>query len=507
MLPISHPRVRGRPEAILGIDRAPRAEGGLPRPPREAVFWALLIAIATTIAGCATQPLGDAARASHAAQLLSRAIAIATVNPPGNEAALAEFLVQQLRRANIQARVIETPTGSSSAHGAPTPRRAAAWARLAGSGRARPIVLLSHLDVVSANAAEWKWDPFEGRVEAGFVHGRGALDAKSVGIVHLLTLLELARRDIPLDRDVIFLATPDEESGGALGAGHLVREHADLLANAEFLLTEGGGVRIGQVGQPSVWGVTVTEKSPCWLELTARGTPGHTSTPARDAAVPRLIAALDAVRRLETPIRVVPEVARMFRALAPTATAEDREGYLDLRRALETDAAFRHRFSSSTRVALVRNTVSITVLEGAPRTNVAPAFARGQLDARLLPGERCADFVRTIRAAVDDDMVSIRELLALPSVSSSIDTDLYRAIERVAQRSEPEAIVVPRVITGFTDAHYFREAGILAYGFVPRWLAVEDTHGIHGPNEKISIDNLTRGTETLVAILEELAAP
>ncbi len=434
----------------------------------------------------------------EAAELLARAIRVDTTNPPGDERPLARLYVEALAARGIEARVVETPSDRPR-------RRAAAWARLPGSGAGRPVVLLSHLDVVAADAAAWSVPPFEGVVADGYVTGRGALDAKGVSVVHLLALGELARRREPLTRDVIFLATPDEESGGVQGAGYVVRHRPDLLHDAEYVLTEGGGILVSDE-HPPVWGITVTEKAPCWMEVTARGRAGHSATAPRDAATHRLVAALERVRQLDTEVRVVPEVARMFRGLAPLAAPEDREGFARLAAALETDAGFRGRFlADAGRAALVRNTLAITVLEGSPRTNVLAAEATAHLDGRILPGERCGDFVNLVRATVADPRVAVEPLLAFSNSASPADTALVRAIGRVARELDPEAVVVPRVIAGFTDAHYFRELGIASYGFVPRWLSPEDTRGVHGRDERISVANLERGVRTLVRILEVLS--
>jgi acetylornithine deacetylase/succinyl-diaminopimelate desuccinylase-like protein len=434
---------------------------------------------------------------ARAASILSRAIRHRTENPPGDERPLAAELVSLLREGGLEAALVETPPGASSVG------RAAAWGRLRGRGGRRPIVLLSHLDVVPARGEHWRLDPFAGSIEEGRVHGRGALDAKGVSVVHLLTLLELAARGSPLERDVIFLATPDEETGGVDGSGYLVREHPELLGEAGYLLTEGGSIGLGE--RRSVWGVAVTEKSPCWMRVIARGTPGHSSVPPVNAAGRRLIRALDRALGIERPVRVVPAVERMYAALAPVAPAGDARGFAHLSSELRRDATFRRRFlADAGNAARVRNTLAVTVLEGSSSTNIVSATAAAHLDARLLPGASCQDFAARIRAAIRDPDVEVRVLLAFPSRESPIDTPLYRAIERVAAAVDPGALVVPRVVAGFTDAHYFRELGIVAYGFVPRWLAPGDSAGIHGPDERVSIDNLVRGVETLIAILAEL---
>lgn len=434
-----------------------------------------------------------------AAELLSQAIQIDTTNPPGNEAPLARIFVDVAKREGLEAQLIETPSDGSETG------RAAAWARLPGRGTQRPIVLLSHLDVVPADGDGWVVDPFSGLITAGYVVGRGALDAKSVSIVHLLAMAELARRKTPLDRDVLFLATPDEESGGHQGAGWLVRQRPDLLRGAEFLLTEGGGILIGNAGEPNLWGVGVAEKGPCWARLVARGTPGHGSTAGPAGAVPRLVAALERVRRMPLPLRVVPEVATMFAWLAPIAEPEDRAAYADLARALREDSRFRRRFlADSARNALVRNTVNITVLSAGSHTNVAPEEARADLDVRLLPGESCNAFLDRLRLVIDDPAVQVQSLLAFEPLGSPARTKLFDAIETVAAEIDPGSLVVPRLIAGFTDAHWFRELGLVAYGFVPRWLPPSETVGIHGSNERIAIENLERGVRAMVRILEVL---
>jgi acetylornithine deacetylase/succinyl-diaminopimelate desuccinylase-like protein len=461
----------------------------------------LLGAACTGHPGSERLPRSASARSTgeRAADILEHAIRFVTVNPPGDEQPLAEYFVGLLREAGIEAASIETPPGNSRRG------RAAAWGRLRGAGRRPPIVLLSHLDVVPADAEDWTTDPFAGTRVDGYVVGRGAIDAKGVAVVHLLTLTELARRGVKLDRDVVFLSTPDEETGGEQGAGYLVRERPDLLEGAAYLLTEGGRILVRDEDQRQVWGVAVTEKSPCWLRLVSRGSPGHGSVPPRDAAVPRLIAALERVQSLEMPVRVVPEVADMFADLAPVAPPEDRQGLADLNAALETDSAFRSRFlANRERAALVRDTLTTTVIRGGSGTNVVPPVATANLDARLLPGESCADFTDQIRSILADPGIEVEPLLSFPSRGSSPDTPLFRAIERVAVAGDPRSVVVPRVIPGFTDAHHFRELGVTAYGFVPRAYSTDDLRGVHGPDERISIANLERGVATLIAILEEI---
>jgi acetylornithine deacetylase/succinyl-diaminopimelate desuccinylase-like protein len=438
-----------------------------------------------------------------AAKLLADSIRFNTTNPPGDEAPLARFLARFLTERKIETRVIETPRGTSLAG------RAAVWARVEGTGESAPLILLSHLDTVPAVASNWIADPFLGMVTGGYVLGRGAIDAKGLSIVHALVLANIAERETPFRRDIIFLAVPDEETGGRLGAGFITERHREILNDAEFLLTEGGGIRPGRKDgsgfQPDIWGVSVTEKTPCWLELSVSGQAGHGSTAGPDASVPVLISGLAKTLTIETEIRVIPEVARMFQEMAVFAPEEDRPGLSSLEHSLNENRHFKEKFlSSRVRNSLVRDTLAITVLEGSNRTNVMPASAKAHLDARILPGGSCENFTEKIRKVVNDPRINIRTLLSFSNQITSTDTPLYRAIKGAASNSNPTGVVIPRVSSGFTDAHYFRDIGIHSYGFAPRRLPPSETRGVHGINERISIKNLVIGVHTYIDILERL---
>lgn len=501
---------RSRPESRCLLEAleasGARAAARGPTPLLVAIAGLALAVLASASPAQALWPFdrfGDPAPLEErATELLAEAIRIRTVNPPGNEAALARHLAEQLDRAGIEHEVIETPSPEGG------PPRAAVWGRLRGEGGRPALVLLSHLDTVPAKREEWSVDPFAGEIWDGFVWGRGALDAKGVAVTHLMTMLELARAEEPLERDLIFLATPEEETGGAIGAGWIAARRPELFENAGYLLTEGGGILAPgtlESERPAIWGVSLTEKAPCWLELRAHGRAGHSSAPSEEAAVPRLIAALDRIRRVESPVRVLDEVEMMFEALAPLAPPWDREAFASLARALEEDEAFRRRFlDDPSQNALVRNTISITVLEGAPKTNVAPAMARAQLDARLLPGESCRRFAASLATLIDEPAIEIIEILSFPARASETDTALYRAIETLAASQEPPGVVVPRMIGGFTDAHWFRELGLVAYGFVPRALTREETRRVHGIDERVSTKVLVEGIERMIELVRTL---
>jgi acetylornithine deacetylase/succinyl-diaminopimelate desuccinylase-like protein len=323
-----------------------------------------------------------------------------------------------------------------------------------------------------------------------------------MAVVEAMAMLVLKRSGAALRRDVLFLGTAGEETGGQLGAGWFTEHEWDELGNPEFVLNEGGSIRERADGRRA-YEVAVVEKTPLWLRLTTKGEAGHGSTPRGESAVARLIRALEKIRTFDPPLKVGAEVARYYRALGEAyPPGPERDRFLDLDATLG-EAKRRDEFLRIPRdAALVRNTISITVLQGSGKTNVIPPEASAELDVRLLPGEDPRAFVDTLRSVVADEGVDFEVLLNVPPSSSPIDTELYRAIARVAEREGQP--VVPNVLRGFTDSHFFRERGVVSYGFVPVVFTEQDEHTMHGIDERISLENLREGTRRLVEILAEL---
>jgi len=363
-------------------------------------------------------------------------------------------------------------------------------------------VLLHHLDVVPAVAGEWSVAPFSGTVRDGYVHGRGAIDCKGVGVVDAMALFLLKRNAIKLKRDVVFIGTADEEAGGEYGAGWVVKNHAKDLADIEFVLNEGGHIRSDEGKR--LYEVSVAEKTPCWLRLTARGKSGHGSTPPEHTATTRLVRALDRIMKRDNEVRVVPEVQEYYAALAPTESEPRKSRIADLRKSLD-DAEFKKEFLSDPRdAALVRNTIAPTVLSGSPKTNIIPAAASAELDCRLLPGESPDAFVRSINDTIDDKDVEVEILLNFPPSASTSESTLFKAIRKMA--ASENTPIVPAVLRGFTDSHFFREKGVVSYGFTPFELTPDDLGRVHGVDERISTKNLRDATRRLIEILRLLDA-
>jgi acetylornithine deacetylase/succinyl-diaminopimelate desuccinylase-like protein len=433
----------------------------------------------------------------EAAALLSQYVAINTTNPPGNELQAAQWLKAVLARDGIEAQLFE-----------PQPGKANLYARLAGDGSGRALILLHHMDVVVASPEVWKVGPFSGAVQDGYLWGRGVLDMKGEGITELLTLLTLRRAGVALKRDVILLATADEEVSAGVGAAWIVEHHPELVRDAEFLINEGGTIRVGASGRIEYYGVGTTEKSPFWLAVTARGTAGHGSRPTPDNPVHRLVRALNRIASYQTPLVVTPAVERYLRDLSAIEPDAARRAWLaDVRAALRDSGAARALTADLTYNALLRNTISITGLAGSDQTNVIPPVARASLDVRLLPGQDPQAFLaELVRVVGDTDIAITAQGPTWPATESPAETELFRAIVAAARERAPGALVTTPPQSGFTDSHYFRQLGIVSYGLSPFPLTPAESRGVHGTDERVSLDALTFGVHFVYDVVAKLVA-
>jgi acetylornithine deacetylase/succinyl-diaminopimelate desuccinylase-like protein len=433
----------------------------------------------------------------EATEILSNYIRINTTNPPGNEMEAARYLEGILRREGIESSIYE-----------PARRRANLMAVVPGEKRGNALVLLNHMDVVPVEKDKWDLNPFGGIVKDGYIHGRGAIDMKGKGVAELMAVLLLKRYKIPLKRDVIFLATADEETGGRWGAKWML-EREPRLKEAVCVLNEGGCILIRENGALDHYEIATAQKVVAQFSLKATGKTGHGSMPHRDSAAVKLIRALNRLVEWETPFIVIPLVKHYFATLAKVRSPEEAKGYHDIEEALR-DPAFAEAFTANSQYnAMVRNTLTPTMLKAGQKINVIPSMATAAFDCRILPGTSGKDFFAQLRKVIGDEEIVIAPLPEFESIAlppSPIDNELYQAIERVAQRKDPGCMVTPFLITGATDSRFFREIGVPCYDFSPFRLRQEDMKLVHGHNERISIENLGFASEVIFEIVCEVAA-
>ncbi len=461
---------------------------------RKAAAGGLLVFLLTAIGWADDRANGWEQIQREALELFVQYLKIDTTNPPGNEIAAAKFFAEVCKREGIEHQIFE-----------PYPGRATFYARLKGTGARRPIVLLNHTDVVPNNREYWTVDPFKAEIKDGFIYGRGALDMKSLGIAEFMTMLILKRSNLPLSRDVIFLATADEEAGGLLGAGWFVKNHPELLANAEFLFNEGGGNLVDTEGRVLTIGVGPSEKTPAWLRLSATGSAGHASMPRADSAVHRLLRALNRLLDYAPPVTLTPAVEEMYRSTASLRAPSLREKYANLRESLK-DPEFQRIFESDPSArTLVRNTISITVLAGSSKINVIPPAASADVDTRLVPGEKLDQWISELKSVIKDDAIKIEPILAFNANASPVDTALVKAVGEIIKQKFPGAVLSYPVQAGFTDSHYFRDLGIHSYGFSPFVAAPRDLgSGVHGNDERIGQKAFVEGVRFFYEVVERI---
>ena len=425
-------------------------------------------------------------------ELAREYIRIDTRNPPGNESRAVAFFARIFEAEGIEYESVESAPG-----------RGNIWARLEG-GDGPALVLLHHSDVVPADAEHWTTDPLGAEIRDELIYGRGALDTKALGILHLQAFLALHRSGRPLSRDVIFMATADEEAGGFFGAGWLVENRPDVFENVGYVLNEGGDGTIS--GDRTDFGIEVTQKVPVWLRLVATGTPGHGSMPRAESAVTKLIRALDRLRQYQFEPRILPAVDAYFKGIADQADGEWRNVFSNMSEAIrDPEVLARLQLSNPFLAAITRNACSITRLDASEKINVVPPSASAEIDCRVLPDQDVDAFRTELAQVLNEPAIEIETIMAFTPAISSTDTDVYRTLESVTRRRYQGAAVLPSVAAGFTDSHFFRDIGIHAYGYTPMAVPEGDAPRLHGNDERISVDNVRRGTAIMLEIVERIA--
>jgi acetylornithine deacetylase/succinyl-diaminopimelate desuccinylase-like protein len=425
--------------------------------------------------------------------LLADYTRVNTTNPPGNEMQGIRFLQAILEREGFEVQVLDTAELGAT--------RGNIYARLKGNGSKKAVALVHHIDVVPASPSFWSVDPFGGVIKDGFVWGRGTLDMKSEGIIHLMAMIALKRSGVPLNRDIVYIGNTDEELSST-GAMVFVKNHPDLLRDVEFLMTEGGENLVVN-GKLQYFGVGVSEKRTFWQKISVKGIPSHGSRPTKHNPVPRLVAALDRIARYETPLHVTPAVQKFLHDISGQYTGEQRAWLADARRAIANPRARAWLTDNVYWNAILRNTISITRLSGSNKTNVIPPEATAEMDIRLLPDTDPAAFLKALQAVVHDTAVKWEtEIVPKTRLENPIDTDLFHAIERAARDRDPHAIVTTPMLTAATDRPTYRALGIITYGFDPFLVeSAEAQHGVHGNDERLAISNVGFGVRYLYDVL------
>jgi len=459
----------------------------------------LLFALATIVAYPVSAQVPDFdASGDEAVRMLQDLIRLDTSNPPGNETIVAEYVEGVLAAAGIDAEIY-----------ALDPARGNLVARLRGNGTKEPVLILAHSDVVGVEEDLWTTDAFSGDIVDGYIYGRGATDDKDMIAAGLEVMLMIKRQGLTLDRDVILLIESGEEGATEWGIDYMVEHHLDKI-QAEFALNEGGGSHLTEAGVVDRVNIGTAEKVP-WrmIRLVARGTSGHGSVPRVDNPIVHLAAAVAKLGQEQMPKRLNETTREYFRRLAEISPPETAVFYRNVEDPVLGPVAeeyFRHNDLLAN--SMLRTSVSPNIIQGGFRYNVIPGEAEATLDVRALPDEDMDEFLAELERRIDDPLVEV-----LPPVSwrpsgppSSLETDLFRALENAQQLMYPDATTFPMMLTGASDSAQLRAAGIPTYGIGAP--AKDEDLRAHGNDERISVESMHDFVEFIYrAVLEVGGGP
>jgi acetylornithine deacetylase/succinyl-diaminopimelate desuccinylase-like protein len=432
----------------------------------------------------------------HARQYLIDLLRLDTTSPPGKETRVAEYL-KRVADAN----------GIASELLGKDPERLNFVARLRGSGKQRPLLLMAHSDVVPVDRSQWSVDPFASEIRNGSIYGRGAEDDKSLLAAELAVLVELKRQGVKLKCDVILLSESDEEGGAdRVGMEWLMQNVYDKI-DAEFALNE-FAAQIETASGYRIFQIQTTEKIPTRVTLTARGTAGHGSLPRPDNPIAHLATAITRLVEADQPVRLNETTRQYFRGMSKLSDYAWLNPLLPKLENPDFATAATREIRSRDREfdAMLHTTVSPTIVQAGTKINVIPNRAKAQFDIRRLPNETPEEVLARFRGIINDPAVEISPLgLARPPTEpSSLTTPLYRAMERVFLKTSPRSVVVPLMMRGATDGAYLREKGVPVYG-VPLFTYENNESRAHGNDERISVASLEGGADLLWQIVLAVA--
>lgn len=455
-----------------------------PMKPTSAKLCCLIAVIALCNATLFAQGQPTAsAGGSEAVDFLVNLVKINTSNPPGNETQAAQYIKSVLAKEGVPSEIFESAPG-----------RGNIVARLKGSGKARPLLLMAHLDVVGVEREKWTVDPFAGLIKEGYLYGRGASDDKGMVAANLAAFLRLHRDKVPLDRDIIFLAEAGEEGTPKYGIEYMIENHWEKI-DCEYALNEGGSIHV-QDGAINYVAIATTEKVPRGMVVSAHGTSGHGSVPRPDNPIVHISAAVAKLGTWQTPMRLNDTTRVYFQKLAQIADPELKSLLQNLN-APETQTALQQKYWME--YSKLRTSIVPTIIKGGFRTNVIPSDAEATLDVRALPDENIPALIEEMKKLVNDPAIDItrpsrNDRPASPP--SRLDTDLYRAMEATAKKMFPNAITMPDMLTGATDSAQLRAKGVQAYGIgTPK--TDDDIRRVHGNDERTSVEGLNTFTQYL----------
>jgi acetylornithine deacetylase/succinyl-diaminopimelate desuccinylase-like protein len=435
--------------------------------------------------------------AELARDILRELVEIDTTDARGDNTRAAEAMARRLRAAGFpeqDVRVLE-----------PHPRKGNLVARLRGSGRRRPLLLLAHLDVVEARREDWSLDPFRFVERDGYFYGRGSSDDKAMAAIFVANLVRMRQEGRLPDRDLIVALTADEEGGDWNGVEFLLREHRELI-DAAYGLNEGGRGQM-QGGRRLANVVQTSEKVYLSFALVTTDPGGHSSLPREENAIYRLAAGLMRLSGFSFPVRITDTTRVYFDRLAASQPEPLASDLRAVAAPVPNPAAARRLSETPLFNATLRTTCVATRLEAGHADNALPQTARAVVNCRLHPDDPPERVRGTLVEVLADPRISVEPIgAAKPSPASPLDPELFGAVERITGEMWPGVPVLPTLSTGATDSLQLRAAGIPMYGVSGIFGDIDDVRA-HGKDERIPAASFQEGREFLYRLVRALSSP
>ncbi|MBC8323129.1 MAG: M20/M25/M40 family metallo-hydrolase [Candidatus Marinimicrobia bacterium] len=445
------------------------------------------------------EPNWEKAR-NETVDLFQQYLRIDTSNPPGDVRLAAKWFADILGEEGISYEIFTVPQDS---------RRMHVLAELPGMNpELKPLLLLNHMDVVPVDINYWDEKPFDGELRDGVIYGRGTIDMKSLGIMHLMALMQLHREGWQPERTIKFLAVADEEILGPLGTSWMIENHWDKL-DPQWVWDEGGVGSLDSFSGMSAFAIAVAQKKSFWVEAVVEGKSGHGMRPYKDHPNEILVKALTKIVNWNTPLEIAPVVDEMFNRMGKKIGGGEGLVMESLDNGLVryfTGGTIAN--SSVTTNAMLRNTISLTMLTSGYKTNIIPEKATATLDIRLLPHVEPEDFLEDLKFVVNDNRVKfIPKRIPRNKHVSNWETDFFNILSDELNREKPDALAMPFMTIGGTDSQFFQEKGVDCYGLIPIMITEKDIQSIHGIDESLSVENLMMGTRIVYRTIKRVCGP
>jgi acetylornithine deacetylase/succinyl-diaminopimelate desuccinylase-like protein len=430
-------------------------------------------------------------------EIYKELVEINTTESAGDTVRAAEAMAARLRTGGLPAADVRVMSSG--------PRKGNLVARLRGTGKRKPILLIAHLDVVEAKREDWAFDPFTLQEVGGFFRGRGTADDKAMAAAFVANMIEYVKEDYRPDRDIIIALTADEELSDSPHDGvHWLLVNHPAFVNAELAINEGGG-GVLRDGKPVRNSIQLAEKiyQSYRLEVTDRG--GHSASGRRDNAIYRLAEGLSRLAKFDFPARLNTVTRGFFERVVATESGEVADAIAALLAGQTDPPSVKALTERPVYNAQIRTTCVATLLEAGHAENALPQTARATINCRLLPDEKIGDVEAALVRVLDGSKIALTAIgKPVLSPPSPLNPEVMSAVEEISRDMWPGVPVIPTMSGGYTDGRWLRNAGIAAYG-VSGLFSDPGTSGVHGLNEHVGVKQLYDSKEFLYRLVKRLA--